>query len=98
MPNDIVNAVHRLAAASKQGGGITFTDKDGNLRSKIMPTFPENTIVTTSRNDVEYVVTEFGIAHLRYKSIMDRAKALISVSHPDFRDELKFEAKKRKWM
>lgn len=76
----------------------TFTDKDGNLRSKIMPTFPENTVVTTSRNDVEYVVTEFGVAHLRYKSIMDRAKALINISHPDFRDELKFEAKKRKWL
>lgn len=76
----------------------TFNDKDGNLRSKIMPTFPENTVVTTSRNDVEYVVTEFGVAYLRYKSIMDRAKALINVAHPDFRDELKFEAKKRKWL
>lgn len=76
----------------------TFTDKDGNLRSKIMPTFPENTIVTTSRNDVEYVVTEHGVAYLRYKSILERAKALISVAHPDFRDELKFEAKKRRWL
>jgi 4-hydroxybutyrate CoA-transferase len=76
----------------------TFTDKEGNLRSKIMPTFPENTVVTTSRNDVEYVVTEFGVAYLRYKSVLERAKALISISHPDFRDELKFEAKKRKWM
>jgi 4-hydroxybutyrate CoA-transferase len=63
-----------------------------------MPTFPENTVVTTSRNDVEYVVTEYGVANLRYKSIMQRAKALISIAHPDFRDELTFEAKKRKWL
>ncbi|HPX89943.1 MAG TPA: acetyl-CoA hydrolase/transferase C-terminal domain-containing protein, partial [Spirochaetota bacterium] len=76
----------------------TFTDKNGNLQSKIMPTFPENTVVTTSRNDVEYVVTEYGVANLRYKSIMQRAKALISIAHPDFRDELTFEAKKRKWL
>ena len=75
----------------------TFRDKQGNLRSKIMPTFPENTIVTTSRNDVQYVVTEFGVAMLRYKSIMERTRALINVAHPDFRDELKFEAKKREW-
>lgn len=76
----------------------TFTDKDGNLQTKIMPSLPENTVVTTSRNDVEYVVTEHGVAHLRYKSLMERAKALISVAHPDFRDKLTFEAKKRKWL
>ena len=76
----------------------TYSDKDGKLKSKIMPTFPENTIVTTSRNDIEYVVTEFGVAYLKYKSIMERAKALISIAHPDFRDELKFEAKKRSWL
>ena len=76
----------------------TFKDRDGNLRSKIMPTFPENTIVTTSRNDVQYVVTEFGVAMLRYKSIMERTRALINVAHPDFRDELKFEAKKKGWL
>lgn len=76
----------------------TFKDSEGNLKSKIMPSFPENTVVTTSRNDVEYVVTEFGVAYLKYKSLMQRAKALISVAHPDFRDELTFEAKKRKWL
>ncbi len=76
----------------------TFKDKDGNLKSKIMPIFPDNTVVTTSRNDVEYIVTEHGVANLRYKSIMQRARALIEVAHPDFRDELKFEAKKRNWL
>ncbi len=76
----------------------TYTDKDGDLKSKIMPTFPENTVVTTSRNDVEYVVTEHGVAYLKYKSVLERTKALISIAHPDFRDELKFEAKKRSWL
>jgi 4-hydroxybutyrate CoA-transferase len=76
----------------------TYTDKDGNLQTKIMPALPENTVVTTSRNDVEYIVTEHGVAYLRYKSLMERAKALISVAHPDFRDKLTFEAKKRKWL
>jgi len=76
----------------------TFTDKDGRLQSKIMPKFPENTVVTTSRNDVEYVVTEYGVAYLKYKSILERTKALINIAHPDFRDELTFEAKKRRWL
>lgn len=44
--------------------------------------------VTTSRNDVEYVVTEYGVANLRYHTVRDRAKALIGISHPKFRDEL----------
>lgn len=76
----------------------TFKDKEGNLKSKIMQLFPDNTVVTTSRNDVEYVVTEHGVAYLKYKSLMQRAKALISIAHPDFRDELTFEARKRGWL
>lgn len=76
----------------------TYKDREGKLKSKIMPLFPDNTVVTTSRNDVEFVVTEFGVAYLKYKSIKERAKALISVAHPDFRDELSFEARKRNWL
>lgn len=76
----------------------TYTDKDGNLQTKIMPSFPESTVVTTSRNDVEYIVTEYGVAYLKYKSLKERAKGLISVAHPDFRDKLTFEAKKRNWL
>lgn len=76
----------------------TYTDKDGNLRSKIVPTLPENTVVTTSRNDVEFVVTEFGVANLQYKSIMERAKALINIAHPDFRDDLRSQARKHYWL
>lgn len=76
----------------------TYTDKDGNLQTKIMPSFPESTVVTTSRNDVEYIVTEYGVTYLKYKSLKERAKGLISVAHPDFRDKLTFEAKKRNWL
>ena len=44
--------------------------------------------MTTSRNDVDYVVTEYGIAHLKGKTLRARAKALIEIAHPDFRDDL----------
>jgi acyl-CoA hydrolase len=62
--------------------------------SRIRPTLAPGSVVTTSKNDVDYVVTEYGIAHLRYKSISERTKSLINIAHPKFRDELFFEAKK----
>ncbi len=76
----------------------TYTEKDGKLRSKIVPFLPHGTIVSTSRNDVEYVVTEFGVAHLRYKSISKRIQELVNIAHPMFRDRLLFEAKKIGWI
>ncbi len=76
----------------------SFTDKAGTLRSKIVPGFPLGTTVTTSRNDVEYIVTEYGIANLRYKNLKERARMLISIAHPDFRDELESEARKIGWL
>ncbi|ABB16219.1 acetyl-CoA hydrolase/transferase family protein [Carboxydothermus hydrogenoformans] len=69
------------------------TAKDGQI-SKIVPTLKPGAIVTNSKNDVDYVVTEFGVAKLRGKTYRERAKALINIAHPDFRDELKFQAKK----
>lgn len=50
--------------------------------------------MTTSRTDVDYVITEFGIAQMRGKSLRERAKALIAIAHPDFRDELRSEYKR----
>ena len=47
------------------------------------------------KNDVDYIVTEYGVAHMRGRSLGERAKQLIAIAHPDFRDELTFEAKKR---
>lgn len=60
--------------------------------SKIVPTLKNGAAVTLSRNDVDYVVTEYGVACMRGRSINDRAKALISIAHPKFRDELYKEA------
>ncbi|MGX8701655.1 acetyl-CoA hydrolase/transferase family protein [Caproiciproducens sp.] len=56
--------------------------------SKIIPFLDKGAAVTTSRNDVDYVVTEYGIAQLRWKTLRDRAKALIGIAHPDFRPRL----------
>jgi 4-hydroxybutyrate CoA-transferase len=66
-----------------------YRDRDGQLRSKIVPTLALGAAVTTPRTFVQYVVTEYGVADLRYKSTLERAKALISIAHPDFREELK---------
>ena len=63
------------------------TAKNGTT-SRIVATLTEGTTVTTSRNDVDYVVTEYGVARLRGKSLRKRAKALIKIAHPDFREEL----------
>jgi 4-hydroxybutyrate CoA-transferase len=76
----------------------TYTDKEGNLRSKIMPTLPEGTVVTTPRNEVEYVVTEYGVVDINFDCISTRVKKLISIAHPQFRDELTFAAKKARWI
>ncbi len=62
--------------------------KDGTVISKIVADIPAGTAVTTSRQDVDYIVTEYGIASLRGKTVKDRARALISIAHPGFRDEL----------
>lgn len=76
----------------------TFTDKEGQLKSRIVPFLPPGTIVSTSRNDIEYVVTEFGVVNLRYNSIPERVAKLISIAHPDFREELTFQAKRLGWL
>mgnify|MGYP000886962273 CR=1 FL=1 len=76
----------------------TYTDKEGTLHSKIVSAFPPLTTITTSRNDVQYVVTEFGVANLRYKNIAQRAREMIAIAHPDFRDTLAFEAHKAGWL
>lgn len=62
--------------------------------SKIVPMLKQGSIVSLSRNDVDYVVTEYGVAWLRGRSIKERVERLINIAHPDFRDELKFDAKK----
>ncbi len=87
----------RGACQSKGGKSFiafTSTAKGGTI-SKIKPILTPGAVCTTSKNDVDYVVTEYGVAHLRGHSLGERAKRLIEIAHPDFRDELRFEAKKR---
>lgn len=86
---------------SKLAGGQSFltmhsTTKDH--KSKITFGQPEGSIVTVLRNDVHMIVTEYGVADLLWKSMDERAKALIAIAHPDFRDELTFQAKKCGWI
>lgn len=73
---------------------IGSTAKRGTV-SKIVPFLDEGAAVTTSRTDVDYVVTEYGIAALRGKSLRQRASALIGIAHPNFREELKEEYERR---
>ncbi len=81
---------------SKGGKGIialTSTAKNGTL-SRIVPTLTPGAVVSIQRNIVDYVITEYGIAHLRHQPLHKRAAALINIAHPDFRDELRFQARK----
>ena len=88
-------------ACQSRGGksfiAFTSTAKGGTI-SKIKPILTPGAVVTTSKNDVDYIVTEYGVAHLRGRSLGERARQLIAIAHPDFRDELTFEAKKRGMM
>ena len=66
----------------------TFTDKKGGLHSRILPTLENGTVVTDTRPNVMYVVTEYGCVNLKGLSVWERAEALISLAHPQFRDQL----------
>lgn len=87
----------RGATMSKGGRSIIAmpaTAKHGTV-SRIVPIITEGSAVTTPRNDVNYVVTEYGIAQLKGKTLKERAKALIRIAHPSFRPYLMAEYKKR---
>jgi acyl-CoA hydrolase len=81
---------------AKNGKGFICmhsTAKNGTV-SRIRPMLTPGSVVTTSKNDVDYVVTEYGIVQLKGKSLSQRTQSLINIAHPKFRDELLFEAKK----
>ena len=87
---------HRGAVMSRGGKGIIAlrsTAKNGTV-STIVPLLPEGSPVTVPRQDVDYVVTEYGVAHLRGKTVRERVLELINIAHPDFRGFLKKEARK----
>jgi acyl-CoA hydrolase len=62
--------------------------KTGEMVSRIVPAFEPGTVVTVPSSLTNYVVTEYGIVNLKGKSSWERAEALVSIAHPDFRDEL----------
>ena len=90
----------RGAYASK--GGKSFIcmsstyNKRGAPRSRIVLNLTPGNVVTTPRTDVMYVVTEYGIVNLKGKSVAQRAKAMISIAHPDFREPLEREAREHR--
>ena len=89
-----------VRAANRSNGGKAFivlpsTAKDDTI-SRIVPTLTPGTHVSTSKNDINYVVTEYGVAQLRGKSAGQRARELIGIAHPNFRAELTAQAKHMK--
>ncbi len=85
----------RGAGYAKDGKSIialSSTAQNGEV-SRIVPALDEGAGVVTTRGDVEYVVTEYGVAYLKGKNIRERAMELINIAHPRFRDELLKEAK-----
>lgn len=87
----------RGASRSLHGKSIIAlpSTASGGKISRIACELDRGAAVTTSRNDVHYVVTEYGLADLRGKSLSERAKALIAISHPNFRDSLTMKAKEK---
>ena len=86
--------------ASRSKGGVpiialpsTNTLRDGTVLSKIVSLLKYGAGVVTTRNHVRFMVTEYGVADLYGKTIRDRAKQLIGIAHPDFREELRKQAK-----
>ena len=89
-----------LGAYASKGGksficmSSTFKDKAGNLVSRIRPTLANGSIVTDTRANTMYIVTEYGIAMMKGRSAWQRAEDLINIAHPQFRDQLIAEAEK----
>lgn len=81
----------RVAGLSKGGKAVIAlpsTASKGAI-SRIVPTLSNGAGMVTTRGHVQYIVTEYGIANLRRKSLCERAQALIEIAHPDFREQLK---------
>ena len=87
-----------VRGAKYSEGGMSFIalkstlDKSDYKKSRIVSFFPPGTVVTTPRADVQMIVTEYGIADLRNKTIPERVNQMISIAHPDFKEALAKEA------
>ena len=94
-----------IYGASRSKGGVpiiampsTTITRDGSVFSKIVPVLKQGAGVVTSRNHVHFIVTEFGVADLYGKSVRQRVDALVNIAHPDFRLDLKKQAKELNWI
>jgi len=89
-----------VRAANRSNGGKAFIVLPSTAKmdtiSRIVPVLSPGTHVSTSKNDINYVVTEYGVAQLRGKSARQRCEALIAIAHPDFRGELQGAARRMK--
>ena len=88
------NDFARGAMYSEGGQGFIVlhsTTTDG--RTRIVPRLPAGEVVTTPKNTVDKVVTEWGVAELRGRTVAERTRALIAVAHPDHRDDLMRQAR-----
>jgi 4-hydroxybutyrate CoA-transferase len=83
-----------MAKGGKSIIAMPSTASKGTI-SRIVPFLTHGSAVTTSRNDAHYIVTEYGVANLKGKTLKERAQNLIRIAHPDFRDELQAEFNKR---
>ncbi|MFN8533920.1 MAG: acetyl-CoA hydrolase/transferase C-terminal domain-containing protein [Dehalococcoidia bacterium] len=89
-----------IGALLSEGGRsihVLPSTAQGGRVSRILPELPAGSVVTVPRYCMDFVVTEHGIARLWGKSLRERADELIAVAHPDFRDELRYEARRRLW-
>jgi len=94
-----------IYGASRSKGGVpiiampsTTLMKDGTLVSKIVPMLKQGAGVVTGRNHMHYVVTEYGVADVYGKTIRERVESLINIAHPDFRADLRKQAKILQWI
>ena len=83
-----------LGAYLSQGGksficcSSVYTDRQGRAHSRLVPTIAPGSVVTTTRTNIHYLVTEYGMVNLKGLSAWQRAEGIISIAHPDFREEL----------
>jgi acetyl-CoA hydrolase len=90
----------RGAARSQEGLPIIAlpsTARNGTI-SRIVPMLDQGAGVVTSRYDVHYVVTEYGVAQLHGRTIAQRVRDLISIAHPEFRDHLSYQARQMRYI
>ncbi|MGE5396715.1 MAG: acetyl-CoA hydrolase/transferase family protein [Chitinophagales bacterium] len=92
----VIGAFESKGGKSFLAFSSTFKDSEGNLHSRIQPMLTPGAIVTVPRAMVQYIVTEYGKIALKGRSIYERAEMIISIAHPDFRDDLIKEAEKLK--